>query len=216
MIYGKTLILSPHMDDEVLGCGGIVAKMMEAYPNLEDKLSIFYFNDFHPGVDTKVFLNENLNFMQMVRCTKTLSRYKLVNRLSTFEISRHITEIEEAINVFEPDTLFIPFPSYNQDHRHVFESAITASRPHDKNFYVKNVLVYEQPETLHTNRCAPHFVPHVFVPININKKIELYQIYKSQIRGHRKVSHIRHLAAVRGMSCCVPYAEAFMVIRSTL
>ena len=183
---------------------------------LKKYLLIFYFNDFHPGVEPSVFINESLGFTNEVGCSRAISHSTRVNKLHTFPITKHIAEIENAINMFEPETLLIPFPSYNQDHRHIFEAAITASRPHDINRYVKNVLVYEQPETLQTNRIEPQFIPHVFVPIDIDQKIKLYQIYKSQIRGHRTIDDIKNLAAVRGMTCFAPYAEAFMVIRSTL
>ena len=71
--------------------------------------------------------------------------------------------------------------------------------------------VVEQPETQQTfNR---QFIPQLFIPIDIEKKIALYNLYESQVRGHRSFDHLRHLAGVRGMQCNVPYAEAFQVMR---
>src|SRR3990167_6028863 len=138
-----------------------------------------------------------------------------VNHLEDFPITNHITEIENTINALEPDTLFVPFPDQNEDHRRVFEAAITASRPHDKNFYIKNVLAYEQPCTLQTNRLGLSFVPQYFVPIDIEKKLELYQLYASQVKPYRSLDHVRALATIRGMQCNAPFAEAFSVVRLT-
>lgn len=205
----RVLLLSPHRDDEVLGCGGTLDKLSKA------NVCIFYFNSVHPGVSSSTYDAEAWKLQERLGCEVRYSAYQKVNKLDVFPISNYITEIENTINDFKPDTLLIPFPSYNQDHRVVFEAAITASRPHDINHYVKNVLVYEQPETIQTNRLEPRFVPHVFMPININKKLELYKIYLSQQREHRSTVHIISLAALRGSQCNRPYAEAFMTVRVT-
>lgn len=200
------------MDDEVLGCGGLIAQIAENNPSL---LHIHYFNNSHPLFDFHTLNRENEKLISKIGCTKSISPHTDVNKLDSIPILEHITEIENLINNYEPATLLVTFPSYNQDHRRIFEAAITATRPHDKIFFVKNVLAYEQPETVQTNRINPRFIPHIFQPIDINKKIELYKIYKTQVRKHRTFDHLRYLAGVRGMQCNVPFAESFMTIRLT-
>lgn len=212
MFARKILLLSPHMDDEVLGCGGLIAHIMEIDPM---RLHIHYFNDFHPLFDYDTYNQENDELISRIGCTKSVSLLKNVNRLDAVPIKEHILEIEQLVNKHRPDTALVAFPSYNQDHRRVFEASVTATRPHDRNFYVRNILVYEQPETLQTNRIEPRFIPHVFLPIDIERKCELYGIYKTQAREHRSSEHVRHLAAIRGMQCNVPFAESFMIIRVT-
>jgi len=212
MFNNKVLILSPHMDDEVLGCGGLIAQIADKEPAL---LHIHYFNDFHPLFDARTLRKENEKLISKIGCTKSVSLHKKVNRLDSIPIAEHINEIEGLINTYSPDTLLVTFPSYNQDHRRIFEATITATRPHDKNFFVKNILVYEQPETIQANRIITNFTPHIFQPIDINKKIELYKIYKTQIRKYRTFDHLKYLAGLRGMQCNFPFAESFMVIRIT-
>jgi len=207
---GRVLLLSPHRDDEVLGCGGLIGRLD---PN---ELHIFYFNDAHPNVDRDKYSQEASNIRIEIGCIVGYSKHMWTNRLDTSPIASFVDEIERHINMIAPDTLLIPFPSYNQDHRVIFEAAITASRVHDKNWYVKNIFVYEQPETIQTNRLEPRFIPHLFIEIDIEEKIKLYQIYESQQRGHRSPDHLRYLAGVRGMQCNKPFAEAFMIVRQTL
>ena len=213
MFNKKILILSPHMDDEVLGCGGLIASLMENNPK---NLHIHYFNDFHPVVDNEAYKAENAKLISHIGCTSSFTKSKSVNKLNSIPISEHISEIESLANEFQPDTILVTFPSYNQDHRHIFDATITATRVHDRNYYVHNILVYEQPETLQTNRIEPKFLPHVFLPVDVDKKIELYSMYQTQLRGHRRVEHIKYLAGVRGMQCNAPFAESFMIIRSTV
>lgn len=213
MFSEKILILSPHMDDEVLGCGGLIASLLGGKSN---NLHIHYFNDTHPIVNNEKYRHENKKLISRIACSSSFSNYKSVNELNSIPITRHISEIESIINKFKPLTIFVTFPSYNQDHRHVFDAAITATRVHDKNYYVKNIFLYEQPETIQSFRIDSRFVPNIFLPIDIEKKIELNSIYQTQLRGHRTMNQIKYLAGLRGMQCNVPFAESFMIVRLTI
>jgi|LAHQ01.1.fsa_nt_gb N-acetylglucosamine malate deacetylase 1 len=200
---GRILFLSVHQDDECLSAGGTLLQA--------EDLHIMYFNDHHPQVKDEVYAKEADRVRVALGCTTSYSECMDVNNLDSYPISTYVSEIESVIDWVEPDTLITLFPSYNQDHRVIYEAALTASRPHDKNWYVRNVLLAEQPETQQTfNR---QFIPQLFIPIDIEKKIALYNLYESQVRGHRSFDHLRHLAGVRGMQCNVPYAEAFQVMR---
>ena len=163
------------MDDEVLGCGGLIASLMEGKSN---NLHIHYFNDTHPVVNNENYSHENKKLIARIGCSSSFSNYKSVNELNTIPITKHISEIESLINVFKPLTILVTFPSYNQDHRHVFDAAITAVRVHYKNYFVKNILLYEQPETIQSFRIDHRFVPHVFLPIDIEKKSNCIQFTK--------------------------------------
>jgi LmbE family N-acetylglucosaminyl deacetylase len=209
-MFKRTLIISPHRDDEVLGCGGVINRLPPK------SLHIRYYNAVHPAVEQWVYDKEYIKLIKTIGCTASVCPTQDVNKLDMHSITIFISDMENTLNLFKPDTVLIPFPSYNQDHRHLFEAAVTATRVHDENHYVKNIIVYESPETLQTNRIEPRFTPHLFVPIDIEKKIKLYKIYNSQQRGHRTTEHLKALASVRGMQCNCKYAEAFMIIRQTL
>lgn len=211
--FGKILIISPHPDDEVLGCGGIIAKYKK-------NVHIHYVTFFHPGVPTEKYRTENDNLIAYLGCGTSYSQPNILNKtnvLHTLPITSLIAQFERTIQETKPDTVFVCFPSYNQDHRVVFDALLTAVRPHDVNWQPKNVLVYEQPETLHTNRIGTEqFKPLVFTEIDIAEKIKLYRFYESQIRGHRGTDTLEALAKLRGSFIAKPYAEAFDCIRLTV
>lgn len=204
---GKILIISPHRDDETLGCGGLISKLDP------ENLHIRYYNSRHTDVADSVYDREALELQNFLGCETSYCLLQDVNRLPEHPIAEFINDIEETVRWVGAQTVLVPFPSYNQDHRYLFDAAITATRVHDRNIFPKNILAYEQPETLHTNRFEPHFVPHVFTEINLEDKLRLYQFYQSQIRGHRSFTHVETLARLRGMQCGKMFAESFMVVR---
>jgi hypothetical protein len=85
-------------------------------------------------------------------------------------------------------------------------------RPHDINFFVKKVFVYEQLQDL-WNHNYHNFNPIYFKPVDIENKISTYQLYASQVRQFRSPEMLRSLANIRGAQSNLPYAEGFEIIR---
>lgn len=196
-------MLSPHRDDEVLGCGGMLGKA--------DKSLIAYFNSQHPIADQERY-NAEAHLIKVITGAEVFyCPYQAVNNLHDFPLTHFITFIEDLINAKRPTTIFIPDNSRNQDHQVIYQAAMVAIRPHDTNWFVPNVLIYEQHEYM-----TPTFIPQVFVPIDIEYKMKLFNTYQTQHRGHRKADHVKHLAGLRGSQCNAEFAEAFMVHRITI
>lgn len=202
---GKTLMLVVHRDDECLSAGGTLLKCKDLY--------LHYYNDTHPSVESVIYDIEAERVRMRLDCSVSYSQFNKVNQLAKFPATCLITELEDLVNFFRPDTVIVPAPSYNQDHRVVYDTALTAMRVHDKNWYVKNILLAEQPET--STPPYTSFIPGLYVPINIEHKIVLFNMYRSQQRGHRTPDHLRAIAQVRGMQCGQSYAEAFQIVRMT-
>ena len=133
-----------------------------------------------------------------------------IHHLDTIPQARFIGNVEKFIQEWRPDTVVIPFASYNQDHRAVHEAALTAMRPNDKLHFVKRILVYEEPDVLGTFK---DFRPAYFRPVDIDEKCRLVSLYKSQVRGHRSDDVLMAMATIRGMQSRLSYAEAFEVLR---
>jgi LmbE family N-acetylglucosaminyl deacetylase len=157
-------------------------------------------------------LQERLNELNVVQTKLQFSYEILDNEVNTYTIQSLIPEFERIINQIQPDELYIPVPSYNQDHRVVYEAALTALRPHDLNFFVKKVFVYEQIQDL-WNHNYHTFNPTYFRLLNIEEKINSYHLMKSQVRSFRNAEMIKNLAAIRGIQANVDFAEGFEVLR---
>lgn len=118
---------------------------------------------------------------------------------------------EKLINRIKPQSVFIPCPDYNQDHKAIHHAAIIALRPHDKNFFVKRVLVYEMSHNAVWNPTRMNL--NYFVPLDVEKKMLAYSKYTSEVREMRSPEKLKHVASIRGAAVNVKYAEAFEIIR---
>ena len=191
----STLIFSPHVDDEVLGCFAFLHPQSHVlYGGVEERPTI-------PCSQRLAELEESAAHLGF---GWTL----LENTVNHYAAADLISPMETLIDQYHPHTVLLPEPSYNQDHRAFYDAGLVATRPHDTHGLVPEVLVYEQPHSVmwaHTQQPDPT----VFVPINIEHKLAAYARYTSQVRGHRSPETVAALAALRGAQIMVPHAEAF-------
>lgn len=199
MPASTTLILSPHVDDDVLGCASFLNQQAHVvYVGVEDR----------PDVSRHRRLEE----LRAVAGVAGFSWDVLEFGVNRYRCADLVQPIEEAVDRLRPTTILIPQPSYNQDHRAVHDAAIVASRPHDRNWLVNTVLLYEQPHSVMWKHGGEH-EPNSFCEIDIAKKLALYKLHRSQVRGHRSPEVVESLARLRGAQIGVPYAEGFYVKR---
>ena len=201
------LIIAPHIDDEILGCFSAIDKnTFILYCGCDESHIQFDWVRQRPNSDTR------LDELQQVQSKYGFDCVVLPNKVNEYKITDLIPQFEKYINQVKPDEIYIPVPSYNQDHRVVYEAALTALRPHDINFFVKKILVYEQVQDL-WNHNYHTFNPTYFKSLDINEKIETYQILQSQVRSFRSPEMLKNLAAIRGIQSNINYAEAFEILR---
>lgn len=196
------LIISPHADDEVIGCGGFIHQAKDRAFVYFCGIEMFHQVSRTDRVTEVGEVSKYLKYSCDINFFSTVNGYKVVDFIDVFQ---------EIINEVKPDKIFIPYPSYNQDHQVIHHAAMIALRPHDRNFFVKKVLVYEGMGAFQWMN--NDYKPNYFVPIDIEAKIEAYKLHKSQVREFRSFDHVRALAKLRGSQIGVPYAEAFMIER---
>ena len=202
----KDLIIAPHADDEVLGCGGILGKdSFVYYCGINESLVA-------PDKEHRIGQTARLNEIKSVSDFLGFGwKCNMNTQVNHYKETEFIQELETLINEIRPDRVFIPFPSFNQDHRAVYNAALVSLRPHDKNFFVKKVLVYEQCHAITWE--DKNFKVNYFIPIDIERKIKAYQLHKSQVRPMRSSELVKAIARVRGGHINCEYAEAYLILR---
>jgi N-acetylglucosamine malate deacetylase 1 len=195
----ETLIVAPHADDEVLGC----------FSHLKPGTFVLYL-----GIEDRSYVSRAGRIEEVEKAAeKTGFRWEALHHpVNRYDARDLIGDLEKRINELKPSAVFLPQLCYNQDHRAVYDAAVVALRPHDQNWFVPDVFLYEQPHML-TWRHHGELEPNYFCPVDIEEKIATYELYQTQVRGHRSSDILRAMARLRGAQAGVPAAEAFVVKR---
>ena len=221
----KLLVIAPHSDDEVLGCGGLISKIKKS----GGKVYVLIFNLGFEKDDTKESQEKRKNEVEAAMEYLNVDNYEIVHNqpdnnrdLDTKPLHSLIEVIESTSSVslekIAPTMVAIPtIFSHHQDHVHVHHACIAALRPISTP--VSNiVLSYEAPE--HSRWSASGiFEPNLFIEIEdvIDKKIEAFLKYNSQVRpGGRDADSIKNQAKYRGQEVGKNLCEAFYVHRLIL
>jgi len=214
------LIVAPHPDDEVLGCGGIIAK----YSGEGSRVFVLVVTRGTP----KLYSADKIdNIRREARSAHGMLGVKEtvfldfpapeLDMISLAEISREITEVIKRFSITD---LYIPHRGdIHGDHRVVFNACLVAARPVG-DCSVKSIFAYE---TLSETEWAPPFGDDAFIPTKFvdvsttfNKKLEAMNCFKSQLKqfpNPRSIETLTALSKFRGSTVGFSHAEAFMVIR---
>lgn len=216
----NVLIIAPHPDDEVLGCGGTIAKYADNGDNVyvavitkgceplfpsqfvEKSREECRKADSFLGVKHTFFLDFPAAMLEDV------PRYKLNDAL--------VGTVKET----EPDIVYIPHRGDMQlDHKLTSDAAMVALRP-KYSHKVKKIYAYETLSETGWDipNTANEFIPNSYNDISgyLDKKLEALGLFTTQISDYpnaRSLEAVRALAMYRGSMMSLKAAEAFTLIR---
>ncbi len=217
----KILVISPHPDDETLGCGGTILK----HKDMGDKIywliitNIVVKNGWDKAIVEKR-QKEIESVAEMYDFEKTFKLDYPTAKLDIIPIQEIIESISGVILEIKPEIIYLPNRSdVHTDHQITFKTAYSCT----KNFrypFIKKILMYE---TLSETEFAPAlpentFIPNVFVDITkyFEKKLEIFKIYKSELMAEpfpRSLEVIEAFDKCRGSRIGKKYAEAFVLLK---
>lgn len=204
----RILVMSPHVDDGEIGCGGSIAKY------LEDGAEVFYL----AFSDARISLSKEWPPDTLVRevkeATACLGIPRENVRILDFRTRNFPAQRQEIldniINIrdeLKPNIIFTPSRrDVHQDHQTITWEVLRAFKRGDF-----TILGYEEPWNCFT------FDTTAFIPLDdrhIKTKIDALDRYKSQkTRGYVTSQSVEGLAKTRGTQIGMPFAESFEVLR---
>ena len=215
------LLISPHSDDEVLGAGGTLMKLREQ--GAEVLLALVACSDVeqrHIGhVRAQEREQEFLAASEHLATLPPLVFWHPDGALDLVGQGKMVKQLDTLLDDYKPTDLFIPEPSYHQDHRAVNQACIAALRP-TGTWRPNRVYEYEVPAMFGRGE-RDAFIPNVFYDIDVDRKIQVFrECYPSQFtedeRGPLAASGIRKHAAFRGLQAGLESAEAFHLVREVV
>ena len=222
-LFRRTLIITPHFDDETIGCGGLMSNLATDERNKIRVVVVATNKDtYNYNVDRRVS-NEERKEESIAALSKLGVSEKSLVQLNGFEDGRLdmcdrkslVTKLDEQIRYFEPTAVLFPYSSHHQDHQAVYQASISALRPTVATNFIKLKAMYEYPYiTSWSSTINPNSkLYYHLTDEDIEKKREALKAYKSQLvrdsRDILDVSSIINLAKIRGTEIGHYWAEVF-------
>ncbi len=220
----KILIIAAHPDDEILGCGGTVARLTkEGYQA--------YTLILGEGITSRDKTRERDLREKEIEILKmnTSKANKIIgvkevflldfpdNRFDSVDFLDIVKKIESIKNKVKPHIVFTHSKwDLNIDHQITYQAVITAFRPLPGEV-AREIFSFEVLSSTEWNY-PQKFFPNIYFDISetIDIKLKAMQEYTSELRDFphpRSLEGIKIKARQRGMEVGLPYAEAFEVVR---
>lgn len=200
------MVVAPHADDEVMGCGGLIAK----YPHTEVM--------FVASMDS-VRHREMMEAWSRLGGTGEIEKGGFPDGDVGQREKALVSWLDAKFAYYRPDEVYLPYPGSHQDHVAVFEAGMRACRQslNPQHWMPPTVLVYDTP-TYDLNLVERGLRFGLFEALgeeHVLAKAKAMEAYESQtLKPHagspdELVARARSIGLARGLE----YAEQFAVVR---
>lgn len=216
------LAVAAHPDDEVLGCGGTLAR--HAAEGDDVHVLILAEGAAARGASGNAEIEALGDAAIAAAQALGVHPPRLLglpdNRLDSLDLLDVVRMVEEIVADVSPGVVYTHHQAdLNVDHQIAFRAALTACRPQPPS-PVRDIYTFETPSN--TEWAPPDasdaFVPRRFVDISatLERKMAALACYETEMRPFphaRSIEAVEALARWRGATVGVPAAEAFDVVR---
>lgn len=207
----KILVISPHADDEVLGCAGYLLHQKALGAEIRIVIGTIGGKDKRQDFETR-----HAEFKSVIASLQVDGEYLYKNKDAELDtvLSRDlVTRLDKIIDDFRPDEVFYNVSSRHQDHVKLYNCTKASLRLRE-GYSPKVVAQYEYPFTSDgLDMPAGGKWYHEITDV-IDEKVKLFGLYKTQIRKSPSPLNedgIKSLARQRGVECGKKYAELFYI-----
>jgi len=222
----SVLVIAAHPDDEVLGCGGTIARLSQEghlvhIAILGEGITSRYAKRSEADANLIDALHKRSRQVADLLGVDQLSQHDLPdNRFDTIPLLDVVKHIETLISQLQPRVIYTQHGGdLNIDHSMVYRATLTATRPM-VDTPVKTVYAYEVASSTEWafQRFSPIFHPNMFVDISgtLDLKLRAMQLYESETRPFphpRSAEALRAIAMRWGSVAGLQMAEAFELVR---
>lgn len=221
-------VIAAHPDDEILGCGGTIAKHVQQGDQVHILIMAEGATSRNSVRDRELHKAELSHLAQAAaNAAKTLgvASHQLLdfpdNRMDSLDRLEVVKAVEDFITLYSPEIIYTHHVSdVNIDHQTIHDAVITACRPLP-GASVKTILCFEvasstEWQTPDSKAC---FLPNWFEDITstLMLKLAALKCYEQEMRAWphpRSYQAVEVLAKWRGATIGVEAAEAYVLSRN--
>jgi LmbE family N-acetylglucosaminyl deacetylase len=227
-VAGKpVLVVAAHPDDEILGCGGTAARLVQegrdvCFAILGEGITSRYKDREGADPQDSALLHGHARAAAAQIGVKDIFLFQLPdNRLDTVPLLEVVKLVEDVIEKTKPESVYTHHPGdLNVDHGIVHRAVLTATRPMAGQS-VREIYAFEVPSSTDWafGSLQPAFHPNVFVNVTstLEIKIAAMSCYGTEAREFphpRSAEALRAVAKRWGSIAGCEAAEAFQLVRS--
>lgn len=225
------VVVAAHPDDEVIGCGGTIARLASQGAAVHIVLLADGVESRHQAgsliasdPDVRAELDRRRDAARRAGQALGAANVEFAdypdNRMDTVPLLDVAQTIEAALRRYRPDTVLTHHSGdVNVDHRRVHDAVVVACRPQPGHF-VRTLLFFEVASSTEWQPpgSAPAFNPNYFVDVSrhLDSRRRALQEYAAEMRPWphpRSHEALEYLSKWRGATAGVDAAEAFIVGR---
>lgn len=220
----KILVIAPHPDDEVLGVGGTMCRLVAEGHQVTAAVMTRGWEPLFPESQVEQVRAEARAANRRLGVQSVEFVDLPVTRLHAMPEHELNAALDALVAAERPEWVFLPHPGdRHEDHRQLFDAALVALRPVGGRDHVRRIWCYETVSETHwaAAQLEPNFEPHTWVDISaqLETKLEAMKLYASQVQaapGPRSLEAVEALAVWRGSVVSMKAAECFVVVRELL
>lgn len=215
------LVVAAHADDEVLGCGGTIAKHLDN----GDKVTVMFMTDGVSARDNVSNVNTEERSTAASRAMSILGVKDIRqsnfpdNEMDTVPLLNIVKDIELVVQDINPRIVYTHFANdLNVDHQITLQAVMTACRPQKWN-PVKEIYTFEVlSSTEWSSKSNNAFIGQKINDVSCQwqRKLDALNAYSEEMREFphsRSIECVDGLGCLRGATHGIVRAEAFFVER---
>lgn len=141
----RVLVLAPHVDDETIGCGALLASL-----GSRATVRVFGTSDYAPIAGEPVTITQRSDELSAAMAELGVEDYGVLydgaeRDLAGIGRAALVSRLDDLLAEIRPTAVFTALPSHHQDHTEAFQATLSALRMRPSLYGLRAVLAYEYP-----------------------------------------------------------------------